>query len=453
MSSMICLELDLNKVLSREAALDRPTRRLSQQLKDAIDVCVHCETHKETAYGGVRPDKKIRESRKKDLADHFSSLSLSLKKNENFVTAASVALVYAAMTNCLHCAEILLKHGAKTAFHDPDVYGTAMYQAVVADHPEMLKLLIQHGAKVNANCTVFGTKPLHEATTKYNNSCIQVLVDAGADVNGRRSSDGFSVLTHALLQTEDDNGRRAFRNFNNIRTLLKNGANLSLKLANHSLHESLLQCVQKEYHQRDQIEMSSLLMTLKMLFDDGYKPKLSEFVHCISTLSNVEGEVVEAVKFFMGQFTINVLDVVHFDVFMSWVLENICEAYTDREKVNLCLCNLRELRKCFTLLTRAIVIYPSSLEARLFREKAHIFQYKAELLMEITESPPHHSDLLVKYVDTMKWIEEQVTVLPSLKNLSRCVLRKALGTPGLSQKLEQVELPKELVSFTLLEDI
>ncbi|XP_035675316.1 uncharacterized protein LOC118415041 [Branchiostoma floridae] len=439
--------------LCKEAKLDASTRKLSQQLKDVIDDCLYCKTQagSEAPPSGASAQRKVIVT-EKDMADYFRSLSISLKrKNENFVTAASVALVYAAITNCLPCAEILLQQGAKATFNDPDVYGTALYQAVVADHPEMVKLLIQHGSNVNANCTVFGTKPLHEATTKYDNSCIQVLVDAGADVNGRRS-DGFSVLTHAILQTEDENDRRAFRNFSNINTLLKNGANLSLKLANHSLHESLLQCLQQEY-EGDRIDMTSLLMTLKMLFDNGYKPKMSEFVQCISTLSDGEGDVLEGVRFFMGQFTIKDLDVVTFDVFMSWVLDNICDAYTDRDMANLCLCNLREIRKCFTLLTSAVVIYPCSLQARLLREKAHLFKYKAQILLEIPDSPPYHSDLLVRFVDTMDWIEEQVNILPSLKSLSRAVLRKALGTHGLSHKVEQVELPKELVTFTLLEDI
>jgi ankyrin repeat protein len=111
----------------------------------------------------------------------------------NFKYRGDSLLHLASMDNdTLLLLQYLLNRGADMEIVNREGY-TPLFNAIMEENREAVRLLIDNGANVNAKTLKYGSNPLHVAVLSDSPEIVGMLIDGGTDVNAK-DNDGETPL-------------------------------------------------------------------------------------------------------------------------------------------------------------------------------------------------------------------------------------------------------------------
>lgn len=133
-------------------------------------------------------------------ADVNGTITASRFSNNWPVAEDSSALMEATVNNHIEIVELLLAHDANVNHIEKTHNRTALHAAAHFNYAEIASLLIKSGADLNSRSIIndAGEAPLHWAARRGNSDAIEVLVNAGANLDMQTTDRGLTPLMRAL---------------------------------------------------------------------------------------------------------------------------------------------------------------------------------------------------------------------------------------------------------------
>ncbi len=133
-------------------------------------------------------------------ADVNGTITASRSSNNWPIAEDSSALMEATVNNHIEIVELLLAHDANVNHIEKSHNRTALHAAAHFNYAEIASLLIKSGADLNSRSTIndAGETPLHWAARRGNSDAIEILVNAGANLDIQTTDQGLTPLMRAL---------------------------------------------------------------------------------------------------------------------------------------------------------------------------------------------------------------------------------------------------------------